>query len=458
MVFGEYNIQDPSIANISNKGTYIEIVGKGTANNARSNARTLDWNGNEQISGSLTPMTSNSQTLGSSTNRWSKVYIGNSNSYGSVTTPIYWNDGIPTAITSINVPSTSTAASLTTARQLGVKLDSNTAVTFSGSADQLAIPVSGILKVANGGTGYNSVDTTPTANSARMVTSGGVKSALDQITTNLNNIKYAASSSVGGAANSVAQSITFNNSGNGVASGTTYNGSTARIVSYNSVGAAPLSHTHNYAGSASEGGAANSALSADTATKLTTGRTLQVNLASTAASTAFDGTQNISNIGVSGTLAVQNGGTGATTFNNKNAVVVANETAANGVLKTVRSTSGALYSTGTDVKPVFGTLPVAQGGTGNTAVDTTPTANSTKMVTSGGLYTVLEGKSNSNHTHNYAGSASAGGAANSVANALTFSTAGNGGGNNTTYNGSAARTIHITMQDLRQLVEQQLVH
>ncbi|MBO7697087.1 MAG: hypothetical protein J6Y28_04910 [Acholeplasmatales bacterium] len=61
-------------------------------------------------------MTSNSQTLGSSTNRWSKVYIGNSNSYGSATTPIYWNDGIPTPITSINVPSTSTAAALTNAR------------------------------------------------------------------------------------------------------------------------------------------------------------------------------------------------------------------------------------------------------------------------------------------------------------------------------------------------------
>ncbi|MBO7697088.1 MAG: hypothetical protein J6Y28_04905 [Acholeplasmatales bacterium] len=47
MVFGEYNIQDNSSADISNRGTYIEIVGKGTASNARSNARTLDWNGNE---------------------------------------------------------------------------------------------------------------------------------------------------------------------------------------------------------------------------------------------------------------------------------------------------------------------------------------------------------------------------------------------------------------------------
>lgn len=51
---------------------------------------------------------------------------------------------------------------------------------------------------------------------------------------------------------------------------------------------------------------------ADTATKLATGRTLQVALDDTTASTAFDGTAAITDIGVSGTLAVGNGGTGAT--------------------------------------------------------------------------------------------------------------------------------------------------
>lgn len=49
------------------------------------------------------------------------------------------------------------------------------------------------------------------------------------------------------------------------------------------------------------------------ATKLQTGRTLKVNLARTSASTAFNGTANITNIGVSGTLPIANGGTGATT-------------------------------------------------------------------------------------------------------------------------------------------------
>lgn len=44
-----------------------------------------------------------------------------------------------------------------------------------------------------------------------------------------------------------------------------------------------------------------------------------------------------------------------------------------------------------------GTLPVARGGTGNTSVDTTPTSGSTKMVTSGGVYTALSNKANSSH-------------------------------------------------------------
>ena len=46
-VSGKYNIEDSN-------GTYAEIIGNGTANNSRSNARTLDWSGNEVLAGSLT--------------------------------------------------------------------------------------------------------------------------------------------------------------------------------------------------------------------------------------------------------------------------------------------------------------------------------------------------------------------------------------------------------------------
>ena len=51
--FGEYNVLDPSTAESYNRGNYVEIVGNGTADNARSNVRTLDWNGNEVLAGGL---------------------------------------------------------------------------------------------------------------------------------------------------------------------------------------------------------------------------------------------------------------------------------------------------------------------------------------------------------------------------------------------------------------------
>ena len=51
-VFGEYNVADPSQVSSTMRGTYAEIVGNGTQS-ARSNARTLDWSGNEVLSGGL---------------------------------------------------------------------------------------------------------------------------------------------------------------------------------------------------------------------------------------------------------------------------------------------------------------------------------------------------------------------------------------------------------------------
>lgn len=51
-VFGEYNTADTT-GTTTTHGDYIEIVGNGTADNARSNARTLDWYGNEVLAGGL---------------------------------------------------------------------------------------------------------------------------------------------------------------------------------------------------------------------------------------------------------------------------------------------------------------------------------------------------------------------------------------------------------------------
>ncbi len=73
-----------------------------------------------------------------------------------------------------------------------------------------------------------------------------------------------------------------------------------------------------------------------------------------------------------GTLPVQQGGTGLTTATTVNAVVIGNSTTANNALQTVATASGAFYAEATNGKPKFGTLPVAQGGTGATSF----TANS----------------------------------------------------------------------------------
>lgn len=52
-VMGMYNIADPSTANPNARGNYVEIVGNGNTDNTRSNARALDWNGNERLAGDM---------------------------------------------------------------------------------------------------------------------------------------------------------------------------------------------------------------------------------------------------------------------------------------------------------------------------------------------------------------------------------------------------------------------
>ena len=68
-------------------------------------------------------------------------------------TGITMQNGVLTADVSGNASTASSAAKLTTARQLAVALGSTASVTFDGSANQNNIPVSGTLSIANGGTG-----------------------------------------------------------------------------------------------------------------------------------------------------------------------------------------------------------------------------------------------------------------------------------------------------------------
>lgn len=52
-VSGEYNVPDPSGNSFTSRGNYAEIVGNGSNNNSRSNARALDWSGNERLKGNV---------------------------------------------------------------------------------------------------------------------------------------------------------------------------------------------------------------------------------------------------------------------------------------------------------------------------------------------------------------------------------------------------------------------
>lgn len=113
-----------------------------------------------------------------------------------------------------------------------------------------------------------------------------------------------------------------------------------------------------------------SAVSADTAAQLTTARTIQTNLASTEA-VAFNGTADIA-VGVTGVLPVANGGTGATSLSSitvGKAASASTLTTARTVRTNLASTTAASFNGSANITPgVTGTLPVANGGTGATSL------------------------------------------------------------------------------------------
>ena len=158
-------------------------------------------------------------------------------------------------------------------------------VTTSGT-----ITLAGTLAIANGGSGQTSAQAAMNA-FAGAVTSGyylrgngtnvvmSAIQAADVPTLNQNTT---------GQAGSVANAVTFNNSGSGVASGTTYNGSAARTISYNTVGAPSTTGT-NASGTwgISINGNAATATSATTAVNLGGGAASQIPYQTGAGTTSF---------------------------------------------------------------------------------------------------------------------------------------------------------------------------
>ena len=102
------------------------------------------------------------------------------------------------------------------------------------------------------------------------------------------------------------------------------------------------------------------------AASLTTARTFQTNLASTATA-SFNGTSNVSP-GVTGILPIANGGTGNTTNLAASATILAT---ARTVQTNLSSTASASFNGSANISPgVTGTLPIANGGTGATTAST----------------------------------------------------------------------------------------
>lgn len=157
----------------------MEIVGKGTGNSARSNARTLDWSGNEVLAGKLTVGTSPTANMDVTT----KQYVDNatsSHTHGNIT-----NGGDIT-----------TSATIENGDRLIINDESaskitNSFITFGTSTSQY---------LANNGTWQN-VPTVPTktsdlTNDSGFITSTTADSTYVPKSLNGNSITYSSSSAV----------------------------------------------------------------------------------------------------------------------------------------------------------------------------------------------------------------------------------------------------------------------
>lgn len=234
-------------------------------------------------------------------------------------------------------------------------------------------------------------------------------------------------------------------------------------------GKASSSHTHNYAGSSSAGGAATSA------NKVNNSLIVKLNGGSTEGTNMFT-----FNGSAAKTINITASGIGAAASSHTHGVA---STSDNGFLKQLDgSTSHFMRGDGTWATPpntTYSTFKAATadaaGGTGLVPAPAAGaqakflrgdatwqtislstfgiTATSAELnymdgVTSN-VQTQLNGKASSSHTHNYAGSSSAGGAATSAAkvnnNLVVKLNSGTTEGTNMfTFNGSAAKTVNIT--------------
>jgi len=247
--------------------------------------------------------------------------------YGNGTSAMTASTTIPTSALSGNfvstfsagttgfTPSTATTGAVTLAGTLGVG---------NGGTGLSSTPTNGQIDIGNG-TGFTRSTITGTASQVTVTNSaGGITLSLPS-PINVNT---------SGSAGSVTNAVTFNNGGAGAASGTTYNGSGAVTVSYNTIGAQVA-------------GTYVTSVTGTSPVSSSGGTTPAISLAS-----GYGDTQNpYASKTANYFLAAPNGSAGAPTFR---AVVAADIPTLN------QNTTGTASN-------VTGTVAVANGGTGATS-------------------------------------------------------------------------------------------
>lgn len=317
---------------------------------------------------------------------------------GNITTA-NWGTARNVSIADSDATNTGTAVSVNGSAAVTLKLPATIKATLSGNASTATkLATKRTITLTGSVTGSGEFDG-----------SGNLSIA----TTTAHSHKYAGSDSAGGAATTAlacsgnaatattletARTLTIGSTGK------TFNGGANVSWTLDEIGAAPKSHTHNYAGSSSAGGAANSVKTSLTI-KLNSGTTEGTNLFTFNGSTAKTLDITPSSIGASASGHTHN---------------YAGSSSAGGAANSVKTNLIIKLNSGS----TEGTNLFTFNGSTAKTINITPSAI---------------GASASGHTHNYAGSASAGGAASSVAQSLKLTK----NGSDISFNGSAAQTVTI---------------
>lgn len=112
-------------------------------------------NGNLTVTGNIEPA-AGTQIFGSTTNRWGGILVGSANSYGNAYEPIYWNNGVPAVVSTVQKQAFSIARESNYVELLNSAYDTNTIVltiviTSGGenlNAPLRATPIEGKLTIS----------------------------------------------------------------------------------------------------------------------------------------------------------------------------------------------------------------------------------------------------------------------------------------------------------------------